>query len=404
MPRKRIRPGEKVGLTLTRAEVKLVLDEAPLLDPDVEGAFRSTPPGEPVMLTLDDLDDFAGHVAAVANHAPDAKLRKRLDAIFAKIQDVLDTHTDEEPPGTLKIHDAGQEKQLTEQSVALVEWAAMILAGAEQLGLRSRPVSKFPLPERERAVLLMVQDLDEKVREKLAAKSPKLTVGEVGGLLMAVAEEILDAQGMQGFALMLTAKALIDCLKSEVEGAMEPKKAAPSTSVYRLRVMLADIEPPVWRLIEVPDCPLGELHEVIQAAMGWEGFHMHQFTVNGRHYGPATADMLDEDAILLSELYTGRKRPRISYEYDFGDGWKHEIRLEKTLEPEPKVKYPRCIDGARACPPEDCGGPWGYADLLEALADPKHPEHRDMKEWVGGKFDPEKFSADRVNRELRRYF
>src|SRR5262249_38134478 len=126
-------------------------------------------------------------------------------------------------------------------------------------------------------------------------------------------------------------------------------------------------------------------------------------TVNGRHYGPATADMLDEDAILLSEIYTGRKRPRIGYEYDFGDGWRHEVRLEKALEPEPKVKYPRCIDGARACPPEDCVGPWGYADLLEALADPRHPEHRDMREWVGGRFDPEKFSADKVNRELRRY-
>ena len=110
----------------------------------------------------------------------------------------------------------------------------------------------------------------------------------------------------------------------------------------------------------------------------------------------------DEDGIRLSQVFTGKKKARIVYEYDFGDSWQHEIVLEKTLEPEPKVKYPRCVEGARACPPEDCGGIWGYADFLEAISDPKHPDHRDMKEWIGGKFDPEKFSVDAVNKELRR--
>jgi hypothetical protein len=102
----------------------------------------------------------------------------------------------------------------------------------------------------------------------------------------------------------------------------------------------------------------------------------------------------------LSRIFTGKKKPRIVYEYDFGDSWQHEIVLEKTLEPEPKVRYPRCVEGERACPPEDCGGVWGYAEFLEAIGDPEHESQEEMLEWIGGEFDPEKFSVDKVNKEL----
>ena len=108
----------------------------------------------------------------------------------------------------------------------------------------------------------------------------------------------------------------------------------------------------------------------------------------------------DEDGISLSEIYTGKNTPRIVYEYDFGDSWQHEIVLEKILEPEPNVAYPRCIEGARACPPEDVGGIWGYGDFLVAISDPNHADHDEMLEWIGGEFDPEKFSVDEVNKEL----
>jgi hypothetical protein len=139
--------------------------------------------------------------------------------------------------------------------------------------------------------------------------------------------------------------------------------------------------------------------------MGWQNSHMHQFILNGKYYGQDTSgdfDMEDEDDIRLSQIFTGRKKPRLVYEYDFGDSWRHEIFLEKRQEPEPGFKYPRCVEGARACPPEDCGGPWGYADFLAAISDKKHPEHRDMKEWIGGKFDAEKFSVVEVNRGLKK--
>jgi hypothetical protein len=184
-----------------------------------------------------------------------------------------------------------------------------------------------------------------------------------------------------------------------------PRRANRKTArIYQLKVSLAGVEPPVWRRVQVPDGTLGDLHFVIQAAMGWQDSHLHEFVVNGTRYGPVMSgdlDTEDEGGALLSRIVAGEKKARFVYEYDFGDSWEHEVLFEKAVEPEPKVRYPRCIDGARACPPEDCGGVWGYADFLEAMADPKHENHREMKEWIGGRFDPERFSVEAVNRELR---
>lgn len=195
--------------------------------------------------------------------------------------------------------------------------------------------------------------------------------------------------------------------ESEPEAESTPTEARGQ--VYQFKITLVETQPPVWRRIQVPDCTLGDLHEVIQTVMGWQHSHMHQFIINGEYYGEAALEemdlgmeMKDEDGILLSQIVKGGKNARFVYEYDFGDGWQHSIQFERVVEREPKAIYPRCVEGARACPPEDVGGVWGYADFLQAMADPKHENHLEMKEWIGGKFDPEKFSADKVNRELRR--
>ena len=111
-------------------------------------------------------------------------------------------------------------------------------------------------------------------------------------------------------------------------------------------------------------------------------------------------EMEDEEKISISKIAKTGRKVRFIYDYDFGDSWQHEILLERILEPEPNVAYPRCIKGARACPPEDVGGIWGYAKFLEAISDPNHADHDEMVEWVGGEFDPEKFSVDEVNKEL----
>jgi len=147
------------------------------------------------------------------------------------------------------------------------------------------------------------------------------------------------------------------------------------------------------------------LHAVVQEAVGWEGHHLHQFKFGPDRYGPfvedAPAYLLDEDA------YTVRgalKTPvdRFSYWYDFGDDWMHEVAVEEVLTAGPKLHTPVCLDGARSCPPEDCGGPGGYEDFLTAIASRRHPRHAELRDWIGGDFDPEAFDIEAVNRSLKR--
>lgn len=204
----------------------------------------------------------------------------------------------------------------------------------------------------------------------------------------------------------------IDDLLDELEGKhlTEKRQAVhKSGAIYQFKVTMKESHPPIWRRIQVPDCTLGEFHEVLQVVVGWEDCHLHQFIVRGEYYGPLDPEDLhwgmekaDEEEISISQVAKTGRRVRFIYEYDFGDSWQHEILLEKALEPVPNIEYPRCVEGERACPPEDCGGVFGYAEFLEAIADPKHESHEDMLEWIGGKFDPEKFDLDAVNRELRR--
>ncbi len=178
-----------------------------------------------------------------------------------------------------------------------------------------------------------------------------------------------------------------------------------SGAIFQLKITLKDIDPPIWRRVQVPDCTLGDLHNTIEIAMGWDGLHMHQFIINGECYGPSSelgSDVEEEEDVQLSRIFTGEQKIRMVYEYDFGDGWQHDVKLERTVEREPKVTYPRCIDGARACPPDDVGGPWGYAEFVDAMADPSHESHDREEEWYEDEFDPEEFVLDNVNRVLRK--
>ncbi|MGO9570467.1 MAG: plasmid pRiA4b ORF-3 family protein [Desulfomonilaceae bacterium] len=186
---------------------------------------------------------------------------------------------------------------------------------------------------------------------------------------------------------------------------MPVKKKSGEKPVYQLKVTLRDIRPPIWRRIQVSsDINLRELHGILQTVMGWRGGHLHEFDVFGTSYGDprvAEGDVLDEARVNLEQLITEEKE-KFHYLYDFGDGWEHEILLEKILPLEKATQYPVCVTGKRACPPEDCGGAPGYEELLEILQDPSHPEHEEKFEWLPGDFDSEKFDAESVNRRLRK--
>lgn len=175
---------------------------------------------------------------------------------------------------------------------------------------------------------------------------------------------------------------------------------------------LKNSKPSIWRRIQVrSDATLGELHAILQMAMGWTNSHLHQFIVGKRPNfvfigarGPYAdddmMDMMNEGEIVISQVLPAA-RTKMVYEYDFGDSWEHELVVEKIVQAEAGVHYPRCVAGENACPPEDVGGVWGYADFLEAINDPDHEQHEDMLEWAGGEFDPQEFDLDLVNKRLK---
>lgn len=176
--------------------------------------------------------------------------------------------------------------------------------------------------------------------------------------------------------------------------------------IYQLKITLRGSRPPIWRRVLVPgDATLAKLHHIVQDAMGWYDCHLHEFIVGGISYGVPDpeygGEVKSERRMTLGRL-AGAPKAKLRYVYDFGDDWEHDILVEKLLPPEPGATYPRCIAGKRACPPEDCGGIWGYANFLEAIQDPAHPEHDELLEWIGGSFDPEAFNLDAVNQALRR--
>ena len=181
--------------------------------------------------------------------------------------------------------------------------------------------------------------------------------------------------------------------------------ARSKPTITQLKVTLKGSRPPIWRRILVPsEITLPRLHEVLQAAMGWHNYHLHMFSAGGRSYGEPgpdfdLEDVANERRVPLS-LIAPRLGARVLYEYDFGDSWEHELLVEKILPPDAGMRYPICVTGRRACPPEDVGGIWGYTEFLATLADPEHPEHAEMLEWIGGSFDADAFDLGEVNQRL----
>ncbi len=180
-------------------------------------------------------------------------------------------------------------------------------------------------------------------------------------------------------------------------------------SVYQFKITLKNVKSPVWRRIQVPDnYSFYDLHVAIQDAMGWSDYHLHEFRVIDPKYGEEIAiGIPDDEGFSDQEIAPGWKKlirkyfsekycNTCSYLYDFGDGWEHKIKLEKILPVMPEFSYPLCIDGKRACPPEDCGGFSGYSRFLQIICDPNHEDHQSMLDWIGGEFDPEEFNPQEV--------
>lgn len=178
---------------------------------------------------------------------------------------------------------------------------------------------------------------------------------------------------------------------------------------YQFKITLKGIDPPIWRRIQVPArYTFWDLHVAIQDSMGWLDYHLHMFRLPDPRTGrPVEIGIPDEHPFeddvpclpgweIPMAAYFPKPGATAQYEYDFGDSWNHEILLEEVVERIPKDRYPKCLDGARACPPEDCGGVWGYEELLATITDPSHEEYESMIAWLGGGFAADAFDPRRV--------
>ncbi|HOC01026.1 MAG TPA: plasmid pRiA4b ORF-3 family protein [Verrucomicrobiota bacterium] len=179
--------------------------------------------------------------------------------------------------------------------------------------------------------------------------------------------------------------------------------------MFQFRITLRGTKPLVWRRIQVLDDTLDKLHEHIQTAMGWTNSHLHHFFIQGQRYGDPElikdddepSHTLDSTRTLLSAALPADGSPlSLEYEYDFGDGWMHDVLFEGSPPRQPGLVYPQCLEGEQACPPEDVGGIHGYADYLKAIADPSHPRHKELLNWRGP-FNPTKFDARRTTHVMQ---
>jgi len=194
---------------------------------------------------------------------------------------------------------------------------------------------------------------------------------------------------------------------------MKPDIAArrgPRTvEILKLRIELQHVQPTVSRTVLLrASSSLSTLHRLVQAAMGWQNSHLHEFVHDGLRYGP---DQMQDWDLQDDPLHSERKQlgtlfrdgsPSLRYLYDFGDGWEHTITLLERLPADPLLRKPKCIDGENACPPEDVGGPPGYMYYLEAVLDVTHEEHQQMIDWRGPGFDPRRFDLEHAEAEIER--
>jgi hypothetical protein len=229
---------------------------------------------------------------------------------------------------------------------------------------------------------------------------------------MAVADSFLAAEEKHRWSMEWAARKLLggihnDLLMPAWRG--KARKKRPTRLLYQLKITLIGFQPAIWRRIQVKDCTLDRLHEYIQTAMGWTNSHLHHFDIDGQLYGDPELmaenfhemNYRDSSITLVSDMVPeDGKRRRFKYVYDFGDAWEHEVLFEGCPKPEKDGNYPVCLDGERACAPEDVGGVWGYAEFLKTITSRKHRGRVEMLEWADGWFDPDEFDATTATKSM----
>jgi hypothetical protein len=409
-------PQDAVPLKLTPTEHKLLLGLLPEKNAALKKLLGDVPAGKSFVLAKTELEDLLECVeSATVDHFDDVKTLRKLDSIYDKIDDVLGDDLDEPFDG--EGVDPEEVQQLLESIISITAFFNATEGIAELDDFKNEVIVGFTMWSDERDLLLSMPHVTREAKAFLRTKPAYFNMYDGFGILTALLMNLptmSEAQAASVYTLMenLIEGMLVklDQFASQLPAHPSHRKPKSTGELYQFKITLNYTEPPIWRRIQVPDCTLHQLHEHIQSAMGWENYHLYEFNVKGDRYGdPDTMnddfmDMECADATtsMLSDILPDKgKKFAFKYTYDFGDDWNHIIQFEGRPAPEPKAKYPLCVEGERACPPEDVGGVPGYYYCLEALADPKHEAHAEMKEWIG-RFDPEKFDAKRVTKAMRK--
>ena len=278
----------------------------------------------------------------------------------------------------------------------------------------TRELLELKLSEEQCRTILKYAELPTHLSERLSANRsvatrPQFTLDELDELLDHVEMSVYRAKGNEKQKVLRIVEKVSELLGSTIDPdeLSEERHSKETNTVFQIKVTLMSIFPLIWRRIQTQDCTLADLHRLLQIAMGWEFEHLYRFNIGGvefMDFDMATDnDAQDACDTYLSDVLPARnRRPRFHYLYDFGDQWMHQLVVEERFQPEQGIKYPICVAGQRACPPEDCGGPWGYPDFVETISNADHRRHEETLEWVGGEFDPERFDLESVNKELRR--
>lgn len=415
-----------IGLKFPVPEREVLLNSKFVAENQLRERVNQATPRQVISFTIEELEDLHRGLAFEANQTAERKRAKTIGKVLQRIEEALDEV------------DEGQE--LTGDEEALSELADIFgdlgeraadtppTSPADMLDLLFNSIGTGPddkspaihvsLSLDARRTLRSMETIALDVHKMVASDSPdaielRLNLRQMLTTLLALREAIaLAADETAAKPFMDIAECLAESMAEEsnyenveIDDAQRYRESqqSPARIAYRLKITLDHSEPAICRTVLVADCTLDVLHQIIQIAMGWENAHLHQFQHGKDRFSDPRFDLdagpndYDETSVRISDLAAqGCKKFR--YGYDFGDDWWHTIKIEKKLTPKPTDTFPICVDGAGACPPEDCGGIWGYYDLLQAIKDPNHERHEEIIDWIGGEFDPDRFDIEETNK------
>lgn len=435
-----------IGLRFPVPEQDALLASAHLPDENLRERVRKAGPREVISFTIEELEDLHRGLAFEADKTDDRKRAKTIGKVLQKIEEALGDDDDDDDDLADDLWGSGHDDGLYDDESDIEghldrfpdpldggppmtpqDMLDVIFSSIGTGEKEAAPQFCVKLSPAEQATLRGMDTITLDVHKMVTPGVPdelelQLNVRQLMATLMAIKEAVSLVEGEAAAKPYVDlgermAEGLASSIK-EFEAADREELAAiddnqryresqqtPATVAYQLKITLDDSKPAIWRTVQVADCPLDVLHQVVQLAMGWTNSHLHQFEFEGDQFTDPRDDLddggnnYDETKVRLSDLVAAGCK-KLAYWYDFGDDWLHTIAFEKTLTPGPADKFPVCLDGAGACPPEDSGGIWSYHELLQALRTPKKRRYRDAVDFVGPDFDPDHFDIEETNKAL----